>query len=617
MLVTAGGCGGGNGAGGAGTASAGKNPDGTADPDLKNPVVILRGGSAMSSGGQAQPGGTAHLVSAGGITIAADLSGPSVPSIPSPAADAMAVAAGSLGADLTAPGAVSLSGNMTVQGGDTVRQIVAGGDIFVGGTLRSADLGGARQGLTLRAMNGTVYVAGSVDTSGSANADQVGGALTIVARRVVVSGKLTTAGGSGSTGGDGGAVTIMATDGVFLTGTFDSSGGSGKDGSSSGGQGGALTIQAGGDVVLGGNGSVRGGAGGAQAGGAGAIAIDTAGTVAFTGTFDGRGGTASGGNGGRGGAAAMLKIGEATPPISIGFSVPLVLTGGDGAGVGGDGGAANLESRGGDLRIGTLLDVSGGSSSGKPGAGGTVNGTPGPEGEMASLDIAGRVTANGGEVAKGGTGDGAAGGTIKLILEASLGRITVEPTGQVQADGGGSRGAGTAGAAGIMYLFTKHGDVSMHGQLLVRGGAAPDGGGTGGRGGLVYLFTGDGHDRMSGTLIIESDGTIDASGGPGSTGGSARNDGIAGSVGVWPSRQDNELDVENIAILINSDGVHGADRGWQENRGQVIARGGASNGSGGDVAFHGKRQDGNETPLPGNMTLDADGTGTPGDFAGE
>jgi hypothetical protein len=122
---------------------------------------------------------------------------------------------------------------------------------------------------------------------------------------------------------------------------------------------------------------------------------------------------------------------------------------------------------------------------------------------------------------------------------------------------------------------------------------------------------------MSGTLIIETDGVIDASGGDGTIGGSARNDGTAGSVAEFPVRQDDEYDVEQIAVLINSDGVHGSDRGWLDNRGKVIARGGKANGSGGDIAYHGRREDGNETPIPGDIDQAADGTGMAGDFAGE
>src|SRR5262249_44601722 len=162
---------------------------------------------------------------------------------------------------------------------------------------------------------------------------------------------------------------------------------------------------------------------------------------------------------------------------------------------------------------------------------------------------------------------------------------------------------------------TIDGNATLHGSVSARGGAAPDPGGTGGGGGLIYVFTGAGHDRLSGTVIIETDGTIDASGGAGSTGGSPRNDRRAGAARIFPTRQDAEYAVDNIAVLINSDGVHGGDHGWIDNRGQIIARGGGANGSGGDVAFHGKRQDGNETPLPGNVANQGDGTGMAGDYA--
>jgi hypothetical protein len=577
-------------AGGSNGAGAGKTPGGgdPSDPGLSSPALSLQGGSATSAGGQGQAGGTAHLVSSGGITIGPDFTAPAIP-VAAPPGDAHAVASGDLGADVSAPGAISISGNVSTQGADAVRQIVAGGDIFVTGTLRSADLGGTRQGLTLKAMSGTVYVSGALDTSGAAGPGQAGGPLTIVAQRVVVSGKLVTTGGSGATAG---------------------------------GQGGGLAIQATGDVVLGGTTAVNGGAatgasgGNAQAGDAGAVTIDASGTVAFTGTFDGRGGSTAA-NGGRAGAAAALKVGETTRPAAIGVSVPLLVKGGDGISVGGAGGTANLEAHGGDLRVSGLVDASGGDSASMPGAGGAITGTPGPETATAGFDVAGQVVSNGGALSSGGSGRGADGGTIKLIAAATDGGMTVEPAGQVQTDGGAASGAATAGGGGKAYLFTIHGDASIHGKLLARGGDAADPGGTGGGGGLVYVFTGNAHDRMSGILIIETDGTVDASGGAGTTGGSARNNG-AGGVGTFPSNQNDELDVEQIAVLINSDGVHGSDKGWIDNRGQVLARGGVANGDGGDVIFHGKRQDGNETPVPGNVVDNSgNGSGRPGDFAGE
>jgi hypothetical protein len=563
------------------------------NPPLAMPAVAF-GGGPTSAGGQGKAGGTAHLVSKGGITIGPDFQMPDMSQAAAPG-DAMMLGAGKLDADVNAPGAISIPGNVTAGGTDGVRQITAGGDIFVDGTLRAADLGAARQGLSLKAPNGTVFVKGTIDTSGASGGGQSGGALTIVAQRLVVSGHLVTAGGDAHGG--------MATQG---------------------GRAGDLTIQMTADVALGGDVSVRGGgvSGGAQAtgGDAGTVAIDAGGTVGVSAKFDGRGGSATANSAAatiQGGAAGTLKVGEATQPQMIGFAVPLLLNGGYGASAGGNGGSAHLEAHGGDLRISGVVDVTGGGSLSQPGPGGTIMGNPGPEGATAAIDVAGQVIANGGAVASGGSGAGAAGGLIKLVSLASDGALTLEPAGEVQADGGDAHGAGTAGAGGLIYLFTIHGGASIHGKVLSRGGAASDPGGTGGGGGFIYIFTGDGHDRLSGVLTIESDGVVDASGGNGTVGGSARNDGHAGSVGEFPTHQDDEYGVDNIAVLINSDGVHGADHGYLDNQGTVIARGGAANGSGGDVAYHGRRADGNETPLPGNIDLSPDGTGMEGDFAGE
>ena len=152
-------------------------------------------------------GGTAHLVSSGGITVGPDFQPPGAPATASPPADAMALSSQSLGADVQAPGSVSIAGTVDSGGSDGVRQIVAGGDIFIGGTLRSAALGSGRQGLTLKAPMGTVYVSGALDTSGDAGAGQAGGSLTIIAQRLVVTGKLSTAGGTGVSGGAAGAIT--------------------------------------------------------------------------------------------------------------------------------------------------------------------------------------------------------------------------------------------------------------------------------------------------------------------------------------------------------------------------------------------------------------------------
>jgi hypothetical protein len=170
-----------------------------------------------------------------------------------------------------------------------------------------------------------------------------------------------------------------------------------------------------------------------------------------------------------------------------------------------------------------------------------------------------------------------------------------------------------------MYLFTRDGRVSMGGTLQARGGVAPDSGGAGGTGGFAYLFTDDnyGGGTQGGHLIVETSGLIDVSGGVGTTGGSARNDSRPGSLAIWPVDQNNEYDVRQIAVLLNSDGIHGPATGWIANRGRIVARGGREGGSGGDVEYHGKREDGNETPLSGDVDLAGAGRGVRGDYGGE
>jgi hypothetical protein len=53
-----------------------------------------------------------------------------------------------------------------------------------------------------------------------------------------------------------------------------------------------------------------------------------------------------------------------------------------------------------------------------------------------------------------------------------------------------------------------------------------------------------------------------------------------------------------------------------DNRGLIVARGAAQNGSGGDVVFHGAGV-GVHDPVAGYQDRSGHGSGTAGDFAGE
>jgi len=165
----------------------------------------------------------------------------------------------------------------------------------------------------------------------------------------------------------------------------------------------------------------------------------------------------------------------------------------------------------------------------------------------------------------------------------------------------------------------------MAGAITARGGDAPDAGGTGGLGGMVYFMTDANHnaiDVQAGNLLVDTTGVVDASGGKGGgAGGAARSDGRAGYVPTFPE------DEEQIAVFLNCDGAHGETLNWMENRGRLIARGGAANGSGGDIVYHGIGPGQRTTPLAdgqtqhhppsGNIDVSGAGSGQPGDYGGE
>ena len=148
----------------------------------------------------------------------------------------------------------------------------------------------------------------------------------------------------------------------------------------------------------------------------------------------------------------------------------------------------------------------------------------------------------------------------------------------------------------------------MAGKLIGRGGEAPAG--DGGLGGQFNILTDSNADGIGGNLTIEADGLIDASGGAGARGGSARNDGTW-DIAMFPEG------IESIAVLLNSDGLHGTPRdGVTVNRGRIICRGGASGGGGGDVIYHGNGAD-QKDPVSGTVELQAHGTGQTGNYGGE
>jgi hypothetical protein len=212
----------------------------------------------------------------------------------------------------------------------------------------------------------------------------------------------------------------------------------------------------------------------------------------------------------------------------------------------------------------------------------------------------------------GGTAGAGAGGVLTIDTPGA-----VQSSSRIDARGGAARGSGaTAGAGGAIKIGERAAPllVNVSVPLSARGGA---GGVVGGAGGAVTLELGravdlfnDENDRFGGHLLIDTAGLIDASGGAGTIGGSARSNGADG-VASFPDA------IEQIAVLINGDGIPGMTDNWLVNDGLIVARGGTANGNGGDIVYRGTSPDRDSRPPPGNIDNAGNGTGKPGDYAGE
>jgi hypothetical protein len=114
------------------------------------------------------------------------------------------------------------------------------------------------------------------------------------------------------------------------------------------------------------------------------------------------------------------------------------------------------------------------------------------------------------------------------------------------------------------------------------------------------MATDEDDDDAAGNLSVSA--TMDGSGGAGSPGGSARNDGAAGTVAAFGTG--------NLTLEVNADfDGDGSGRGAVTVSGVILATGGVANGSGGDVSIWGTVT---AQPSPGS-SVDGTGAGADGD----
>jgi hypothetical protein len=147
--------------------------------------VTVNGGT----GGTGGAGGTIFAAAVLDLTVGVTVA-PTTPTAPTAPTGADF---GPIAGDISQAGSVFISSTVTnTAAGATLTITSTFGDIVISGSLTTFDQGVSRQNLLLSAPNGTVYVTGSVSTSGqdgSGTGDQ-GGNVTINTHRIVITGTI-------------------------------------------------------------------------------------------------------------------------------------------------------------------------------------------------------------------------------------------------------------------------------------------------------------------------------------------------------------------------------------------------------------------------------------------
>lgn len=447
--------------------------------------------------------GAMSVRSTGDIRIGVNAA-PAAPAIP--AAPTTGTVLSAIAGDITDPGTLILSGQVTTDTGAAVRTITStGGDVVVSGTLNSGDtLGAAPVNLVINALSGTVYITGSIitmNTDGTADG-QAGGSVTINAARIVFQGTIITRGEPHAAGnaGAGGAVRFvidpLGSDILLSGGSITTTGGScaGVAANATAGGGGTIDLQAVAGLTIHGttltaNGGDIASTGHSPVSGQGGILLlrGPAGVV-FNGTIHANAGAATGTGaaiGARGNVGGPVLIN-----VGIGASGPVHVYG-------------SISQNGGDTFAAS--DASAFGDAGPPGT--FTIGSTGPAASPSSVDLgAGAYSRNGGD----SPDTGGNGGTIEFINDAGTpGSIQALNSSFSANAGTGDRGSFAGGA---VRFETRQGDILVQGDISVWGS---DNAGTNpvtpGPGGGVSLIAGAGAVTDSGR--IECGATIRCSGG--------------------------------------------------------------------------------------------------------
>ena len=535
----------------------------------KTPNQLSVHGGKASAGVGGSAGGIYVYAQGGQITVKTDGGLPALPTwtytAPALGANPLTIDADTaftVGATVIGDDGVNPATGIWVKSGATVTltpeteptvSIIVPEGILIEGTVVMAPLAGTRNSSSLHieaqnaAVRGSVRAVGADGATGESGGD--GGAISgLVSNDVFITGSVLSTGGKGDTGGNGGEIDItvegptwavdVTPSTIAVTGVVDSSGGEGLAG-----VGGA----AGGAEVWGSwsydgacnffnSGAFRSrGGDGTTGGGDGAYLYASSCAVGSTvnkGTFDSSGGSATvDGPGGAAPADYALEIEAADGVMYAGGK--LLAMGGKGAGTG-QGGA------GGDIHINAdLMDVAAAPSLG--------------------VHVAARIDASGGEGATGGPG-----GIIEVYDDGAPtdAGITLHNYATLDCTGGAGTTAGGEGGDCEVYPYDRY-DADLGGNVVgpllnqakvdASGGDASDG--AGGGGGYVWVGTwidNTGYTLLSPeTVLTDSGGAILARGGKGTTTG-----GAGGQVEIY-----DEVALFSKATIDVSGGAGGTDVG--------------------------------------------------------
>lgn len=463
----------------------------------------------------------------------------------------------------------------------------------------AAGMGGAGGWLAIGSADEAAVIGGSVNGNGGAGTSNggTGSFVTVDApTRVDLNSAFSLRGGNAAGagnvfGGSGGAIWVNVDQGstgpAFVFGTIDLGGGSG----SGAGAGNTVNGGIGGDLQVGNSNfditpgapsvvsmvagltAIGGvGRGPGAFGGVGGVLVFhndfvSPGDILVDGSINASGGSGEFGNDAEGPAPGFPAIHLKTMTGDIAIDSTIVLRGADGIEAGGNGGFLKVE-------IGS-------------------NGTA----TSGNFSLTGFIICTGGN-STSATGGSGFGGDLRVELRDSsagasaLAMADFQTGSLVDLSGGFAGSTGLAGFGGDVVVIAK-GDVTLAGAIYVSGG--PSALDLGGDGGAIDVLT----DLGGGTaadITIAVTGLLDASGGFGDFfGGSARNNGVPGTVS--PAQVAVRLDAGAGGIVTNN--------------GAIYAVGAAFDGDGGDVLFNGAG-----TPAAGLQYRSGNGFGSPGDFSG-